>query len=126
MLFTVILYFGGKLPASSKRFPNKFLWHNIFVCNFSQTKCRRRYEQAFHCYNQQFRKEIKQLEAMQPSARDAMRLHRLVVKSQSRSKKQKTKTRKKLIEFGTNVQFMQNLLLQLFLVTLFCHSHRIE
>ncbi|KAI8130232.1 hypothetical protein FF38_06657 [Lucilia cuprina] len=41
-----------------------------------QTKCRKRYKQAFHCYNQQFRKEIKQLEAMQPSAIDAMRVHR--------------------------------------------------
>ncbi|TMW54503.1 hypothetical protein DOY81_000495 [Sarcophaga bullata] len=41
-----------------------------------QTICRKRYKQAFHRYNQQFRKEIQQLEAMQPTAIDAMRVHR--------------------------------------------------
>ncbi|XP_005182071.1 uncharacterized protein LOC101890313 [Musca domestica] len=41
-----------------------------------QTKCLKRYQQSFHRYNRQFREEIKQLEAMQPSAIDAMRLHR--------------------------------------------------
>ncbi|XP_061394710.1 uncharacterized protein LOC133330270 [Musca vetustissima] len=41
-----------------------------------QIKCRKRYQQSFHRYNRQFREEIKQLEAMQPSAIDAMRLHR--------------------------------------------------
>uniref|UniRef100_A0A1A9UMS6 Uncharacterized protein n=1 Tax=Glossina austeni TaxID=7395 RepID=A0A1A9UMS6_GLOAU len=37
---------------------------------------RKRYKEAFHRYNQQFHKEIKHLEAMQPSAMDAMRIHR--------------------------------------------------
>lgn len=50
----------------------------------SQTICRKRYKQAFQCYNQQFRKEIKQLEAMQPSAIDAMRVHRSVVENLQR------------------------------------------
>ncbi|XP_073822157.1 uncharacterized protein isoform X2 [Musca autumnalis] len=40
------------------------------------TKCQKRYQQSFHRYNRQFREEIKQLEAMQPSAIDAMRFHR--------------------------------------------------
>ncbi|XP_013107854.1 uncharacterized protein LOC106087377 [Stomoxys calcitrans] len=41
-----------------------------------ETKCQKRYQQSFHRYNRQFRQEIKQLEAMQPSAIDAMRVHR--------------------------------------------------
>uniref|UniRef100_A0A1A9VZL4 Uncharacterized protein n=1 Tax=Glossina brevipalpis TaxID=37001 RepID=A0A1A9VZL4_9MUSC len=40
------------------------------------TICQKRYKEAFHRYNQQFRKEFKHLEAMQPSAMDAMRIHR--------------------------------------------------
>lgn len=54
-----------------------FKWlFEFFTCGCSQTTCRKRYKQAFHRYNQQFHKEIKQLEAMQPTAIDAMRVHR--------------------------------------------------
>ncbi|XP_037957525.1 uncharacterized protein LOC119687319 [Teleopsis dalmanni] len=41
-----------------------------------QNICRKRYLTAFQRYNKQFVREIEQLEAMQPSAIDAMRIHR--------------------------------------------------
>ncbi|XP_067626143.1 uncharacterized protein [Eurosta solidaginis] len=41
-----------------------------------QKVCQRRYKDAFRRYNAQFRKEIKHHEIMQPTAIDAMRVHR--------------------------------------------------
>ncbi|XP_055919055.1 uncharacterized protein LOC129951071 [Eupeodes corollae] len=41
-----------------------------------QSVCYQRYKNAFRIYNQQFNNEIEKLEAMQPRAIDAMRLHR--------------------------------------------------
>lgn len=49
---------------------------SFFCPVYSQKKCQKRYRQSFHHYNRQFRHEIKQLEAMQSSAIDAMRVHR--------------------------------------------------
>ncbi|XP_018796590.1 PREDICTED: uncharacterized protein LOC108973653 [Bactrocera latifrons] len=41
-----------------------------------QQVCQRRYMDAFRRYNAQFRKEVQQHELMQPTAIDAMRVHR--------------------------------------------------
>ncbi|XP_054083738.1 uncharacterized protein LOC105210881 isoform X1 [Zeugodacus cucurbitae] len=44
--------------------------------SYSQQVCQRRYMDAFRRYNAQFRKEVQQHELMQPTAIDAMRVHR--------------------------------------------------